>query len=54
MHRDNSCMYMVHVCSYVCCSDCVAVCGNVCCVVAIVKDSEFYEPWGVEVCCMFV
>ena len=35
------CMYMVQVCFYVCCSDCVGVCGNVCCVAAIVKDSVF-------------
>ena len=24
--RDNRCMYMAHVCFYVCCSDCVGVC----------------------------
>ena len=30
-------MYMVHVCFYVCCSDCVGVCGSVCCVAAVVK-----------------
>ena len=35
MPRDNRCMYMAHVCFYVCCSDCV----NVCCVAAIVEDS---------------
>ena len=35
MPRDNRCMYMAHVCFYVCCSDC----GNVCCVPAVVKDS---------------
>ena len=35
------CMYIAHVCFYVCCSDCVGVCGNVCCVVAVVKDSVF-------------
>ena len=23
MPRDNRCMYMAHVCFYVCCSDCV-------------------------------
>ena len=34
---------------FVCCSDC----GNICCVAAVVKDSGF-EPWSVEVCCMFV
>ena len=41
MHRDNRCMYMTHVCFYVCCGDCVGVCGNVCCVSAVVKDSLF-------------
>ena len=40
MPRDNRCMYMVHVCFYVCCSYCVGVCGNVCCVAAVVKDCE--------------
>ena len=40
MPRDNRCMYMVHVCFYVCCTDCVGVCGNVC-VAAVVKDSVF-------------
>ena len=38
----NRCVYMAHVCFYVCCSDCVGVCGNVCCVAAVVKDSEFF------------
>ena len=28
MPRDNRCMYMAHVCFYVCCSDCVGVCGG--------------------------
>ena len=41
MHRDNRCMYMAHVCFYVCSSDCVGVCGNICCVAAVVKDSFF-------------
>ena len=27
MPRDNRCMYMAHVCFYVCCSDCVATVG---------------------------
>ena len=44
------CMYMAHVCFYVCCSECVAVSGNVCCVAPVVEDSE---PWSVEVWCMF-
>ena len=43
MPRDNTCMYMAHVCFYVCCSDCVGVCGNVCCVVAVVEDSVFFS-----------
>ena len=41
MPRDNRCMYIEHVCFYVCCSDCVGVCGNVCCVAVVVKDSGF-------------
>ena len=28
--------------------------GNVCCVVAVVKNSVFFKPWSVEVCCVFV
>ena len=51
--RDNKCMYMAHVCFYVCCSDCVRVCGKVCCVADAVADSDF-QACGVEVCCMFV
>ena len=39
--RDNKCMYMVQVCFYVCCSDCVRVSGNVCCIVAVVEDGYF-------------
>ena len=46
MPRDNRCMYMAHVCFY--------VYGNVCCVAAVVKNSGFFEPWSVEVCCVFV
>ena len=41
LHRDNTCMYMAHVCFYVCYGDCVGVCGNVSCVAAIVKNSGF-------------
>ena len=51
MTRENRCMYMAHVCFYVCCSDCVGVCGNVCCVAAVVKNSVFL-PWSIEVCCV--
>ena len=47
MPRDNICMYMLHVCFYGCCSDCMGVCRNVCCVAAVVKDSvlgmEYYS-----------
>ena len=32
---------MTHVCSHVCCSDCVGVCGIVYCVAAVVKNSGF-------------
>ena len=32
------CMYMAHVCFYVCCSDCVGVCGNICCVATVLKS----------------
>ena len=46
MPRDNRYMYIVHVCFYVCCSDCVGVCGNACCVAAVVKNSGF---WGLGV-----
>ena len=53
VHRDNRCMYMAHVCFYVCCSECVVVCGNVCCVATVVKDSVF-KHWSVVVWCMFV
>ena len=38
---NNRCVYMVHGCFYVCCSDSVGVCGNVCCVAAVVNDSVF-------------
>ena len=41
MPRDNRCMYLVHVCFYVCCGDYVGDCGNVCCVATVVKDSWF-------------
>ena len=39
MPRDNICLYMAHICFYVCCSDCVRVGGNVCCVAGVVEDS---------------
>ena len=41
MSKDNRCVYMAHVCFYVCCSDCVGVYGNVCCVAAVVKNILF-------------
>ena len=54
MPRDNRCMYMEHVCIYVCCNDCVEVCGNVCCVAVVVKHNVFVCIGVFEVCCMFV
>ena len=41
MPRDNRCMYMVHVCFYVCCSNCLLICKNVCCVAAVVENIDF-------------
>ena len=38
--RDKRCMYMAHVCFYVCFKT-VWICGNVCCVVSVVEDSVF-------------
>ena len=53
MPRDNRCMYMTHVCFYVCCSDCVGVCGNVCCVAAVVNDSFLaLECWSMLYVCV--
>ena len=43
------CVYVAHVCFYVCCSDCVGVCWNVCCVLAVVKDSGVLK-YGVCMC----
>ena len=37
MPRDNRCMYMTHVCFYVCCSDSLGVCEVVCYVTSIIK-----------------
>ena len=39
--RDNRCMYMAHVCFYVCCSECRGGLWEVCCVAAVVKNSVF-------------
>ena len=58
------CMYVAHVCFYVCCSDCVGgVFGNVCCVATVVKHSVFFSLgvlkyvvcWcrGCDGCCVF-
>ena len=41
MPTDNRCVYMAHICFYVCCGDCVGVCGKVRCVEAVVKDTVF-------------
>ena len=59
MPRDNRCMYMAHVCIYVCCSDCVGVCVNVCCVVDVVENSIGMLKYvvclcnGLDGCCVF-
>ena len=39
IYSNNRCMYIAHVCFYVCCSDCVWVYGYGCCVADVVKDS---------------
>ena len=52
MPIDNRCVYMVHVCLHVRCSDCAGVCGNVWCVATVVKDIGFILSWSVEVCCV--
>ena len=39
MTSDNRCMYIAHVCFYVCCCYCLGICGNVYCVAAVVKYS---------------
>ena len=49
MHRDNRCMYMAHVCFYICCSDCV---GVVCCVATVIKDRVCFSL-GVCLCKAF-
>ena len=60
LSRVARCLETIDVCIwhvfvfYVCCSDCVGLCGNICCVAAVVKNSVFFLPWSVEVCCVFV
>ena len=51
MPRDNRCIWRI----FVFMSVVVTVWGlwEVCCVASVVKGSGF-DPWGVEVCCMFV
>ena len=59
MPRDNRCMYIAHVCFYVCCSDC----GGLFCVTAVVKDSVLFSLGvlkyvfclckGCDGCCVF-
>ena len=46
MYVDGACLFLLSVV--------VRVCGNVCCVAAVVKNSGFFEPWSIEVCCVFV
>ena len=40
--RDNTCVYVAHVCFYVCCSDDAGVCGDVCGVSGVVKGCGFH------------
>ena len=54
----DRCLETIDVCIwrmflYVCCSDSVGICGNVCSVAAVVEDGVF-DPWSVEICCVFV
>ena len=44
MNRDKRCMYMSHICLYVCFSDCVGVSRHVCCVAAVVKNRGIFYP----------
>ena len=50
MIRDYICMYMVHVCFYVCCSDCVGICGKFVVYRPLLKIMGF-EPWNVVCLC---
>ena len=64
MPRDNRCMYMTHVCLYVCCSDYVGICRNVCCVAAVIKNTVSFSLVvlkyvvclcsGCDGCCVFL
>ena len=56
MPRDNICMYMAHVCFYVCCSDYV---GSVFMFIMFIMYRSLLkivvlEHCSVEICCMFV
>ena len=52
MPRDNRCMYMEHVCFYVCFSDCVGVRGKVGCVVDFVEDIGFLSLGMMKYVCV--
>ena len=52
MPRNNRCMYMAHVCYYVCCSDWVVACGNVCGVAGVVKYSVYSLGGAKYVMCL--
>ena len=48
MPRNNRCMYMAHVCFYVCCSDCVGDVMDVVFSVCIVRRGAVgARVWGV-------
>ena len=42
--RDNSCVYVAHVCFYVCCSDSAGVCRDICGVSGVVIGCVFHKP----------
>ena len=57
MSRDNRCMYMAHVCFYVCCSDCAGSVG-MCVVLKIVFCLGVWKYVvclckGCDGCCVF-
>ena len=50
MPKDNRCMYMAHVCFYVCFNDRVGVCGNVVVQRPLLKIVFSLRMWKYVVC----
>ena len=50
MPRDNRCMYMAHICFYVCCIDCVGSVGMFVLLRPLLKI--VFLVLSVEVCCV--